>query len=504
MKASFPLLVLILAMAVAGCQGRSDKPGAAAQEEEEGWAVTAWGDRYEIFAEADPLVVGQVSKSHTHVTILDGFPPLKEGVVSAVLRDAQGGEQVYRQEKALRDGIYSIELKPTRPGVFDLFFRVESTAGPENIAAGQVQVGEGDSLGGLVTPPLYGPPGATIAETPSGEPISFLKEQQWRTPFATEWARQGTVHRTASGPARIRPAAGGEALLIAPLDGIVAATTQAYVGMDVARGAGVISLSPRVASDRSLSQIRSDLQLARARLKRLEELLKLEAVSTAEVEEARARVSTLSSEQRAIGGGGSPVSVRAPISGRIAELSVVPGQAVTAGTPLARVVRTNPLWVEVSLNPAEAGALGQNIAGLVLHLPGDQPPITLGPGEARLVSGAPEVDRSTGSVGAIIEVRTSNPLRPGMAVTADVLLPQEVRGIVVLSSAVIDDGGVPVVYLQLDGESFVRQEVQVTATQGDRVLVEGISEWQRVVTRGGAAIRRAALLRSGPPEGHVH
>ncbi len=504
MKVSLSLLALVMAVAAAGCQGRSDNQGTAGHEEEEGWAVTAWGDRYEIFAEADPLVVGEVSKSHTHVTILDGFPPLKEGVVVAVLRDPQGGEQLFRQEKALRDGIYSIELKPARPGVFDLLFRVESAAGTENIASGQVRVAEGDSVGGLVTPPTYGPPSATSAGTPSGEPISFLKEQQWRTPFATEWARQGTVHRTASGPARIRPAAGGEALLIAPLDGIVAATTQAFVGMDVARGAGVISLTPRVASDRSLSQISSDLQLARARLERLEELLKLEAVSSAEVEEARARVSTLSSEQRAINGGGTPVPVRAPIAGRIAELSVVPGQAVTAGTPLARVVRTNPLWVEVALSPAEAGALGQSVSGLVLHPPGDQPPITLGPDEVRLVSRAPEVDRTTGSVGAIIEVRTSSPLRPGMAVTADVLLPQEVRGIVVPTTAVIDDGGVPVVYLQLDGESFVRQEVRVTATQGDRVLVEGVSEWSRVVTRGGSAIRRAALLRSGPPEGHVH
>ena len=91
-----------------------------------------------------------------------------------------------------------------------------------------------------------------------------------------------------------------------------------------------------------------------------------------------------------------------------------------------------------------------------------------------------------------------------MAVTADVLLPDEREGIVLPATAVIDDGGVSVVYVQLDGESFVRQEVRVLATEGERVLVEGIAEWTRVVTLGGAAIRRAALLRSGPPEGHVH
>ena len=72
------------------------------------------------------------------------------------------------------------------------------------------------------------------------------------------------------------------------------------------------------------------------------------------------------------------------------------------------------------------------------------------------------------------------------------------------STALVDDGGVSVVYVQVEGESFARQEVRVTANQGASLAVEGLPMWCRVVTRGGAAIRRAALLRSGPPEGHVH
>jgi multidrug efflux pump subunit AcrA (membrane-fusion protein) len=206
----------------------------------------------------------------------------------------------------------------------------------------------------------------------------------------------------------------------------------------------------------------------------------------------------------ALSGGGTPTSVRAPISGRIAELSVVPGQAVEAGAPLARIVRTNPLWVEVSLAPSDAGAIGGSVPGLVLHPPGGQNPITVRGGEVRLVSRAPELDRATGASLVLFEIRTNHPLQPGMAVTVDVLLPQEVSGIVLPSTAVVDDGGVPVVYVQLDGEGFVRQEVRVLATEGDRVAVEGLAEWSRVVTLGGATIRRAALLRSGPPEGHVH
>jgi HlyD family secretion protein len=232
--------------------------------------------------------------------------------------------------------------------------------------------------------------------------------------------------------------------------------------------------------------------------------LKLEAVSQAEVEEARARAKTLSAELRAVGGGGSEVAVRSPLAGRIAEVLVVPGQAVVAGAPLARVVRTKPLWVEVALRPVDAGALAQGVTGLVLHPPGGQPPQVFRRGEVRLVSRAPEISRTTGAVAATLELHTDLPLRSGAAVEAEILLPQEARGIIVPSTALIDDGGVPVVYLQVEGESFIRQEIRVAASQGDSLVVEGLLEGSRVVTRGGAAIRRSALLRSGPPEGHVH
>jgi membrane fusion protein, heavy metal efflux system len=492
-------IAVLLATSILGCQRRTETT-----HEEEGIAVTAWGEHYEIFAEADPLVVGKVSKSHTHVTVLDSFAPLKQGAVTAILRDEGGTQEAFRQEGALRDGIFSVEIKPSRGGIFNFSFRVESPSGTEEIQAGRVQVGEGDSIGLLVAAPHYGPSGAPAVVPPQGEPISFLKEQQWRTVFRTDWVRLGTVARGLRGPARVRPAAGGEALLTAPLDGTVSTGTRAFVGMDVGRGATVIRLASRPGADRSIETIRSELELAQSRLKRLEELLQVEAVSEAEVEEARLRVRTLSAEQRAVRGEGTQISIRAPFSGRVAEVLVVPGQSVSAGTALARIVRTKPLWVEVAISPQDVGSLAQGVTGLVLYPSGQQEPVAFPSGEVRLISRAPEINRTTGSVTATLEVSTDIPLRPGASVDAEVLLAGHAQGVILPASAVIDDGGVPVVYVQVEGETFVRQEVRVAATQADSVVVEDLPQGVRVVTRGGAAIRRAALLRSGPPEGHVH
>ncbi len=474
-------------------------------DEHEPWAVTSWGERYEIFAEAAPLAVGETSKSHTHVTILDGFAPLTEGVVSAVLIDSTGKAVSFTQPKALRAGIFSIEIKPQVAGTFDLVFRVESKAGTEDIRSGRVAVGTHDQPGGLIEPPA--PPFAAAAVPgggSGGEAISFLKEQQWRIPFSTAWAQAGSLSPSVNGPARIRTAAGGEAILTAPLDGVVVPSSRLYVGLAVARGGSVVELRPRATSGRSFAEIESESRLASERLARLEELFTADAVSRAELDRARARAATLRAELDAVGGTGRTVRVNAPFGGRIAEIMVTPGEAVVAGASLARLVQTDPLWVEVGLRPEVAGTLSGAPAGLVILSGAGQAPISFGARSVRLVSRAPEVDRTTGLVQAIIEVRGAEGLRVGAAVQAEVLLPGRRAGIVVPADAIVDDAGVPVVYLQPEGESFTRREVRILGRQGDHVLVEGVGPADRVVTRGAAAIRRSAQMSSGEVEGHVH
>jgi hypothetical protein len=187
MNRGFIVLVGILSLATFGC--RTGDPGGEEHSHAaaEGWAVTAWGERYEVFAETDPLVAGKSATSNAHVTVLEGFAPLREGAVSLVLRGAGGKEEVFRQEQPKRDGIYAVELTPRSEGTFDLLFRIESAAGPEEVAAARVTVGKAASPGGLV---------AEEAEA-AADAVSFLKEQQWRTGFATAWVREGPLGESA-------------------------------------------------------------------------------------------------------------------------------------------------------------------------------------------------------------------------------------------------------------------------------------------------------------------
>lgn len=501
------ILMAVLLLFLGACQ-RGEDAHDHAHAEDENWSVTSWGSRYEIFAECEPLVAGQAAKSHTHVTVLDDFSPLRSGKVLAVLRSHDGRESVFAQDKPTRDGIFSVVIEPVSTGDYDLAFRVVGATGIEEVQSGRVRVGTAEAPGGRIDDhahegeEAHGHGDAAHAHSPDA--VSFLKEQQWRTAFRTERAISGDVSASVLATATIRAAAGAEVLLTAPLDGIVGTETRVFVGRDVKKGDTLVSLAPRASSSVTLSELTAEAEVARARVARLEELLKLGAVSQAEVETARARLAALEpSLAAARGSTASDLTVRAPFDGRIAEVHVGPGSAVDAGDPLVRLVRTPPVWIEAAIAPRDVSRLRGNPTGVTLEAPGGEPVLVAGK-ELRLISVSPEIDRNTGTVTVILETKRTLPYPLGSLVSAAILLETTSSGILVPATAITDDAGTPVMYVQLGGESFERREVAIVTRQGASIVVEGVRAGERVVVIGGNAIRRASLLSSGEVEGHVH
>jgi cobalt-zinc-cadmium efflux system membrane fusion protein len=487
--------------------------------EAESWAVTAWGQHFELFPEIDALVAGRTAGAHVHVTLLDGFGPATEGSVTVVLTGAAGVRERFSSTTAIRPGIFMVEIQAGTAGDRELHFEIEVGGVTETIPGGAVRVGTADAPGGLVDPPH------ALPQIEGGEEVDFLKEQQWRTTFATRWARVGALQSSVTGTARVEPPSGGDVILTAPVDGVVRAADWPYTGQSAASGASLLSLIPTAPAERSLAELDASVReiealsaVAVARVERLEALLIREAVSRREVEEAQAEATGLgarldagrkdlaAAEAGRMGRQGVPgLEIRAPFVGRVAEVLVSPGEHVAAGDALLRVVRERPVWIRVALTPEASARLDDGVAGLVLDTGASSISAEVSVEELRLVAVAPEVDPRSGTVEALIEVaRSVDELKPGLRATAQILLPGEVEGMVLPDSAVIDDAGVPVVYVQLGGESFSRRAVDILHRQGDLVLVDGVLPGERVVTLGGAAIRRASLLASGSVEGHVH
>jgi multidrug efflux pump subunit AcrA (membrane-fusion protein) len=79
------------------------------------------------------------------------------------------------------------------------------------------------------------------------------------------------------------------------------------------------------------------------------------------------------------------------------------------------------------------------------------------------------------------------------------------HGVVVPASAILDEDGRPIVYVQPEGETFEKRSIRIGGQDGDRVLVlDGLKAGERVVTGAAYQVRLASLSTSAPAHGHEH
>jgi cobalt-zinc-cadmium efflux system membrane fusion protein len=93
----------------------------------------------------------------------------------------------------------------------------------------------------------------------------------------------------------------------------------------------------------------------------------------------------------------------------------------------------------------------------------------------------------------------------GQTVFLHLLMDTTAPNPVVPASALVDDAGRPIVFVQREGETFERRAVTLGPRSGDIVqITEGLKAGDRVVTKGAYLVRLASLSTSVPAHGHVH
>jgi multidrug efflux pump subunit AcrA (membrane-fusion protein) len=81
--------------------------------------------------------------------------------------------------------------------------------------------------------------------------------------------------------------------------------------------------------------------------------------------------------------------------------------------------------------------------------------------------------------------------------------PREV--IAIPQQAIVDDTGIPVAFVQVEGEAFERRSLRLGIRDGRLVeVVSGLAEGERVVTVGAWSVKLAASSGAVPAHGHAH
>ncbi len=186
------------------------------------------------------------------------------------------------------------------------------------------------------------------------------------------------------------------------------------------------------------------------------------------------------------------VTLRAPVSGVVAELGAREGMTVAGGTTLFRIAALSTVWVVAEVPEAQAGMLvpGERAAARVPAYPDD---VFTG----RVSAILPDVNPVTRTVRARIEV--ANPggqLKPGMYATVT-LGGRGRAALLIPAEAVIKTGERSVVILAAGEGKFRAVDVEVgMETGGDSEIRKGLKAGDRVVVSGQFLIDSEASLRA--------
>jgi membrane fusion protein (multidrug efflux system) len=348
------------------------------------------------------------------------------------------------------------------------------------------------------------------AGPPSGPPeVGVVVVKAERVTLTTELSGRTSAHLVAE----VRPQVGG-----------IVQKRLFSEGSDVKAGQVLYQIDPAsyraaFASARA-AEARAEANLIPARLKaeRFSDLVKINAVSRQDYDDAYASLKQAEADVAASKAAVETARINlaytrvtAPISGRIGRSSVTDGALVTASQPaaLATIQQLSSMYVDVTQSSAEMLRLKRNLASGLLKKNGAaqaQVKLLLEDGSAYPLPGTLKfsevtVDQSTGSI--TLRAIFPNPqqtLLPGMFVRAILEEGESAQAILVPQRGVTrDPAGNAAVLVVGPEEKVEMRTIKVARTIGDNWLVsEGLKAGDRVILEGIQKARPGTQVKAVP------
>ena len=493
----FPSKISVLLFSfvlISACSGDEAPMAETEDHAHGGTAITVWTDVTELFFEHPPMIAaGPAGSWAIHVTRLEDFSPITEGVLTLAFRSPDGTVFTTRSEEPARPGIYTPSPRLPAPGVYDLIVDIEGPGLKDRINAGKITV--------------YGDEADIPHEDTADDAISFLKEQQWPISFATSEALRREVAVSIAVSGEIMPAAGRVAEVASPVSGLALAAENINApapGDRVRQGQLLVSLAP-TSQDNSYARARADVERLSRESDRLQRLFDAEAIPEKRLIESLHDLEIAQAALEAMGGStedGYGYPVRAPISGTVQARMFTPGARIEAGQSLYHLVDPRLVWLKLRLPARYASVTGSfrsahfTVEGSDLVYKTD-----------RIVSVSSIIDSSSRTLPVLMAVENPDEsLKIGLVAHAQLHMNEVRTGVMIPSSAILMENGLPVAYVQTGGESFERRLLTLGPDDGAFTLIEqGIAENEYVVTKGAYQVYLASLNTSEISDhGHAH
>lgn len=490
---------MFLSISISGCRlNQADEN--SKKNELESLAYTLYSHKTELFVEFKPLVVGKESKFAAHLTKLgETFKPLKEGKITVSLIVNEKGIR-NTVDGASSPGIFRLALSPVKAGKGTLVFDIVTKDYIDKIVINDV--------------PVYPDIETALAnqkeEAPAGE-ISYLKEQAWKVEFANTPVTRGAYYQSIKASGTLIGATGDEVSLVANTPGVVKfASRQNAIGVRVGAGQTLFTISGGGAIndnlDVAIRTARAELVKSREDYRRAGELIKDQLITRTEFSEIRLRYQNaqiqLSSLSKNYSRDGRRIT--APISGFIKNIMVTEGAFVEMGQPLAIIGKNQKLLLKADVSQQYFSQLGQVKEANFLTAATGERLFNTSDLNGRLLS-VGQTAANSPYISVTFEINNPGDLVSGSV--ADVFLKSSAiaDAISIPTTSLIEEQGTFYVYVQTAGESFQKREVTVGSSDGEQALIlSGLTEGERVVTKGANQIKLATMSGVVPAHGHEH
>jgi len=503
-----PLLSILMLLFFSAC---TEEVKSLATDEPAGpepIAITDYSEQTELFVEFDPFVVNSPSTFLAHFTYMDTFKPFKEGQVEACLSFSNETKECFSVDAPAFEGIFKPVATPTQSGDAKLSISIKLGSISVTHELGMFKVYE------------------FVAQIPllkeeEDDSISYLKEQQWKVEFATQIVKKRLLRESISTFANVEIPHNHEYILTAPVSGIVTLNEGISVGTKLKKNMTVAYITPLLGQKEDISTLKFELKKANTNLtlkkydyERLQKLKAKNAVSQnrlivaeQEYEMAKAQLANVTQRLKQFDTGSNKnlgLSLNNQINGTINKLLALSGSYVNEGDTIAHIINPEKLWLNINIPQNDSKQITKPLGVELLR---NENSLVFTVNEnAKFLYFNNNIDPITRTASLLFEINNdSSSLEIGAIYAARAYTGKTVEALAIPKSAILNDNGQHVVYIQTGGESFERRNVQTGLSDAGYVEVySGVSAGEHIASKGVYEILLSSISPAAAGHGHAH
>ena len=321
--------------------------------------------------------------------------------------------------------------------------------------------------------------------------------------------KRDTFYESINVGGQILPAQGDEKTIVASTNGIVLLTNfNTFIGSEVKQGQRLFTIT---GGDIANNNIQTEFLKAKSKyentntvFERKKQLYENKAISKAEYEKSKLEFEIAKSEYQSLSSNfaSSGKVIKSNTNGFLKTLFKSQGEYVQTGDPLAVISENKNLTIQADVSQTDFQKLDRQ---LTANFSFNDQVYSIEDFNGKLLSFAKSVSSQNPKIPIYFEIQNKGKLLPGSFIEVWIKTKPKSGVLIIPKSALLENAGTYSVIVQKTGESFENRPIQIAGSDGRFVhVVNGLTEGERVVTRGNYQVKMASMSGQVPGHGHSH